>query len=206
VALEFTHESNDESYAGLISKDLRIIFVISLFEELLRIVLEGLAVSGAGLLLVDVQSVEDLHLLHLDLVVALILLLICQDRKMLLVVWTTEIFDVALSIFETTHETRVGLSESLLAVKEIDFLHIDILLHVGGQEADHIFIADFDSHGLVKILGEPINERLLLTEEELRRDSGLCSILCNTLLLKSLKAIFKSGVALLLLLGCQITH
>jgi hypothetical protein len=81
VALEFTHESNDESYAGLISKDLRIIFVISLFEELLGIVLEGLAVSGAGLLFEDVQSVEDLHLLHLDLVVALILLLVRQDEK-----------------------------------------------------------------------------------------------------------------------------
>lgn len=206
MTLEFTHKSNDESYAGLISKDLRIIFIFSLFEKLLCIVLEGLAVSRAGLLFENVQSVEDLHLLHLDLVVALILLLIYQDRKVLLVVWTTEIFDVALSIFEAAHEICVGLSKSLLTVKEIDFLHIDILLHVCGQEADHIFILDFDSHGLVKVLGEPINERLLLTYEELRRDSRLCSILCNTLLLKSLKAVFKSGVALLLLLGCQITH
>lgn len=57
MTLEFTHKSDDESYAGLISKDLRIIFLISLFEELLGIVLEGLAVSGTGLLFEDVQSV-----------------------------------------------------------------------------------------------------------------------------------------------------
>ena len=75
---------------------------------------------------------------------------------MLLVVWTTGIFDVGLRIFETIHEIRVGLSKSLLTVKEIDFIHIDILLHAGVQKADQILIAYFDPHGVIKI-PRPIN-------------------------------------------------
>ena len=78
--INFSHESYDESYTGLISKNFRIIFIISLYEKLNSIVLEEeLAIPGARLLLVDVQSIEDLHLQNLDLVVALILILILQD-------------------------------------------------------------------------------------------------------------------------------